>query len=122
LRYICQIGHVLSWQSLMEAQLYRIEAALGTELVVTKERAGLCRQLGQRAETGPPEVRPIVDGRGHVNRKGDVMLQSASQFSRPRRPQHCYTATLTVLNNKRKAPRFPGRCFASLEIPPFGGK
>jgi two-component system, chemotaxis family, protein-glutamate methylesterase/glutaminase len=54
LHYSCHIGHVLNWESLMEAQLDRIEAALGTALVVMKERAELCRHLG--AKHGAPAV------------------------------------------------------------------
>ena len=55
LTYTCHIGHVLSWQPLMEAQLDRIEAALGTALVVMKERAELCRHLATKANGEKPE-------------------------------------------------------------------
>ena len=60
LRYRCHIGHALSWQSLMEAQLERIEAALGTVLVGIKERAELCHHLAQSDEVEPETLQAMV--------------------------------------------------------------
>lgn len=68
LQFRCHIGHVLNWQALMEAQLDRIDAALGTAMAVMKERAELCRHL---SAPGHQEVDGI--GRDVLQR----MLQEA---------------------------------------------
>ena len=44
-RYVCHIGHSLTWPALVDAQLARTEFQLCTALVQVKERAELCRQL-----------------------------------------------------------------------------
>src|SRR3954471_20642066 len=49
-QYVCHIGHKLSWPTMMESQLNRIESALGSAMAVIKERAELCRQLTESGE------------------------------------------------------------------------
>ena len=49
-QYVCHIGHKLSWPAMMDAQLNRIEGALGAAMAVIKERSELCRQLAERGE------------------------------------------------------------------------
>lgn len=58
--YACHIGHELSWPALMEAQLTRIEASLGTLMVLMKERAELCRQLADNGEVTPHDAEPLI--------------------------------------------------------------
>jgi len=49
-RYVCHIGHKLSWPAMMASQQVRIESALGTAMAVIKERSELCRQLTEKGE------------------------------------------------------------------------
>jgi two-component system chemotaxis response regulator CheB len=48
--YTCHIGHVLTWPAMAEAQLARLEFALGAALALVKERAELYRQLAESGE------------------------------------------------------------------------
>jgi two-component system, chemotaxis family, protein-glutamate methylesterase/glutaminase len=41
----CHIGHQFVWTSMLEAHQARIEATLGTAMVLMKERAEICREL-----------------------------------------------------------------------------
>jgi two-component system chemotaxis response regulator CheB len=49
-RYVCHIGHSLTWVSMAEAQLARIKFSLCATLTQVKERAELCRQLAEKGE------------------------------------------------------------------------
>jgi two-component system chemotaxis response regulator CheB len=45
IQFRCHIGHKYIWTAFVEAHQARIEATLGTAMVLMKERAELCRQL-----------------------------------------------------------------------------
>jgi len=52
LQYQCHIGHILTAETMVEAQFKQLEATLSHALVALKERAELCRQLGEMALAG----------------------------------------------------------------------
>jgi two-component system chemotaxis response regulator CheB len=60
LQYACHIGHRLTWPILLEAQLARIEASLGTVMVLMKERAELARQLAEQDEADADTLQRMV--------------------------------------------------------------
>lgn len=47
LQYQCHIGHVLTAETMLQAQFVQMEVKLAAALVALKERAELCRQLGE---------------------------------------------------------------------------
>jgi len=59
-RYVCHIGHSLTWPAMAEAQLARIEFSLGAALATVKERAELCRQLAERGEIDAKAAAEVI--------------------------------------------------------------
>jgi two-component system chemotaxis response regulator CheB len=59
-RYVCHVGHTLTWPAMAEAQLARIEFSLGAALTQIKERAELCRQLAERGELDNPAAERLI--------------------------------------------------------------
>jgi two-component system chemotaxis response regulator CheB len=52
LQYQCHIGHILTAETLVEAQFKQLEIKIAAALVCLKERAELCRQLSEAALLG----------------------------------------------------------------------
>ena len=59
-RYVCHVGHSLTWPALVDAQLTRIEFQLCAALVQVKERAELCRQLAETGEIGADTAERMI--------------------------------------------------------------
>jgi two-component system, chemotaxis family, protein-glutamate methylesterase/glutaminase len=49
LQYRCHIGHRLTGEAMLHAQLAQLEYRLGSCLALLNERAELCRELGEAA-------------------------------------------------------------------------
>src|SRR3954468_2888960 len=52
LQYQCHLGHILTAETLLEAQFKQLEIKIATVLVALKERAELCGQLRELALLG----------------------------------------------------------------------
>ena len=69
LQFRCHIGHTYVWTAMLQAHQARIEATLGTAMVLMKERAELCRQLHVCPEADQAVLATMADealGRAEV--------------------------------------------------------
>lgn len=55
----CHIGHRYVWTEFVKAHQTRIEATLGTAMVLLKERAEMCRQLIDAAAADAAKLRAM---------------------------------------------------------------
>jgi two-component system chemotaxis response regulator CheB len=77
-RFVCQVGHAYSAESLIEAQGHSVEGSLWAALRALEERSDLLRRLGRRAQGKTRErfEHRAQDADAHAGRLRDVLMSA----------------------------------------------
>jgi two-component system chemotaxis response regulator CheB len=73
LQYRCHIGHVLSAEAMLDAQFAMLELRLGSCMALLNERAELCRQMGEAAQSEARNSEMFEQARQESLARADVL-------------------------------------------------